>query len=207
MRCIAKLVFRISNTHRTPPPGEASDGRAGEERAPQGQLQGYVLPLGGEGGVTKVYVFSWELLDNETTLPTLQGVRLARFCVSRGSIKVAACRHTGGVPHSNTSSSCSHQSSHVYFARVMLTTARVVAGAFDVITLGHSMTHRVKDDLRALGSPGAVLAMEDARFMMCLTKEQEAEFRRRVDELAVEAGWTPLGEVADISPEHHLFRR
>ena len=54
---------------------------------------------------------------------------------------------------------------------------------------------------------GGVLAMEDARFWMCLTKEQEAEFRRRVDELAVEAGWKPLGECAGVAPEHHLFSR
>jgi dynein assembly factor 3 len=82
-------------------------------------------------------------------------------------------------------------------------------GAFDVVTLGMTMTHRVKEGggLGGVAKAEGVLAMEDARFWMCLTKEQEAEFRRRVDELAVEAGWKPLGECVGVAPEHHLFSR
>eukprot|EP00241_Pyramimonas_parkeae_P002786 CAMPEP_0114260650 /NCGR_PEP_ID=MMETSP0058-20121206/20620_1 /TAXON_ID=36894 /ORGANISM="Pyramimonas parkeae, CCMP726" /LENGTH=521 /DNA_ID=CAMNT_0001375939 /DNA_START=100 /DNA_END=1665 /DNA_ORIENTATION=+ len=80
--------------------------------------------------------------------------------------------------------------------------------AFDVVTLGNTMTHRVKDGLHLLAKPGAILAMEDARFMMNLNMDQVEEFQTRMDVLAQEWGWELLGEsIVGLTPEHHIFTR
>lgn len=70
------------------------------------------------------------------------------------------------------------------------------------------MTHRVKDGLHLLAKPGAILAMEDARFMMNLNMDQVEEFQTRMDVLAQEWGWELLGEsIVGLTPEHHIFTR
>mmetsp|Transcript_910 Transcript_910/g.1613 ORF Transcript_910/g.1613 Transcript_910/m.1613 type:complete len:524 (-) Transcript_910:325-1896(-) len=78
--------------------------------------------------------------------------------------------------------------------------------AFDVITIGCWMTHRIADGIEKLAKPRAVLAMEDGTYMLSITKEQAVTFRTRVDELAIEAGWQPLSAPLGATPKvHHLF--
>uniref|UniRef100_A0A7S0WW51 Uncharacterized protein n=1 Tax=Pyramimonas obovata TaxID=1411642 RepID=A0A7S0WW51_9CHLO len=78
-------------------------------------------------------------------------------------------------------------------------------GAFDVIGLGCWMVHRLQDGLDKLAKPNGVLAVEDARYMLSITKEQAALFDTRVDELAKENGWSRLGDLDEIPPVHHIF--
>eukprot|EP00959_Pyramimonas_sp_CCMP1952_P088427 1849806-Pyramimonas_sp.AAC.1 len=78
-------------------------------------------------------------------------------------------------------------------------------GAFDVVTLGCWMVHRLLDGLGKLAKPNGVLAVEDARYMLSITKEQAALFDTRVDELAKENGWSQLGELNEVPHAHHIF--
>ncbi|KAG7335565.1 hypothetical protein KOW79_000258 [Hemibagrus wyckioides] len=62
---------------------------------------------------------------------------------------------------------------------------------FNAIYCSASMVHHLDSSLKQTAAPGAVLTVELARYLLDLSKEQEASFATRVSEIAKEAGFVP----------------
>eukprot|EP00854_Cymbomonas_tetramitiformis_P026508 gene26508-32527_t len=69
------------------------------------------------------------------------------------------------------------------------------------------MSHRVKDGLEELATASGVLAMEDARYMFSLKKEQTEEFAHKMNLFAQDAGWCRLKQVDGLHATHHIHTR
>ncbi|KAG7274466.1 hypothetical protein CRUP_001431, partial [Coryphaenoides rupestris] len=75
---------------------------------------------------------------------------------------------------------------------------------FHSIYLSASLAHQLGSSLRQICSPGAVLVMELARFLLDLSADQERGFEEKVVDSAKAAGfdlWTP----SDPDPTHAIF--
>ncbi|XP_063077907.1 dynein axonemal assembly factor 3-like [Engraulis encrasicolus] len=74
---------------------------------------------------------------------------------------------------------------------------------FNTIYCSASMVHELKPSLKQIAAPKAVLIVELCKFLLDLSKDQENGFRERVEEISIEAGFTPTQE--HTSDVHAVF--
>ncbi|KAJ7984564.1 hypothetical protein DPEC_G00356100 [Dallia pectoralis] len=69
---------------------------------------------------------------------------------------------------------------------------------FNGIYCAASMVHHLGPTLRQIGAPKATLVVELAKYLLDLTKDQEAGFAQKVGDIAKEAGFEPSQKESDI---------
>ncbi|XP_007233006.3 dynein axonemal assembly factor 3 isoform X1 [Astyanax mexicanus] len=63
---------------------------------------------------------------------------------------------------------------------------------FNVIYCSASMVHQLDSSLKGIAAPDALLIVELAKYLLDLSKEQEAAFAVKVEQIAKEAGFIPI---------------
>ncbi|XP_051925398.1 dynein axonemal assembly factor 3-like [Hippocampus zosterae] len=76
---------------------------------------------------------------------------------------------------------------------------------YHIVHFSASCVHRLGPNIRQITTPDAVLIVELAKYILDLTKEQEAAFAERVCGLCLEAGFLPLSG-AKTDDIHALFQ-
>ncbi|XP_019739087.1 dynein assembly factor 3, axonemal [Hippocampus comes] len=76
---------------------------------------------------------------------------------------------------------------------------------YHIIHFSASCAHHLGPNIRQIATPDAVLIVELAKYILDLTKEQEAAFAERVSGLCLEAGFQPLSG-AKTDDIHALFQ-
>ncbi|XP_066538492.1 dynein axonemal assembly factor 3 [Hoplias malabaricus] len=73
-----------------------------------------------------------------------------------------------------------------------LSTKNTYSRLFNSIYCSASMVHHLDSSLKQAAAPDAVLIVELAKYLLDLTKEQEAAFEEKVGEIAKEVGFIPV---------------
>ncbi|KAK9812777.1 hypothetical protein WJX72_003474 [[Myrmecia] bisecta] len=89
-----------------------------------------------------------------------------------------------------------------------LTSRAKFAGAFEAITVGSRHIHLLDKErgLAKVAAPGAVLAVENAKYMLQLNQDQVNRFEEMIVSKATDAGWQKAKQpVAGVTAAHTLF--
>ncbi|DBA71332.1 TPA: Dynein assembly factor 3, axonemal [Trebouxia sp. C0005] len=105
---------------------------------------------------------------------------------------------------------CKHVKIHFLTGDIkkLLLSRSKYAGMFSAITVGHRHVHLIdkEHELQKVAAPGAVLAVETAKYMLQLTTQQVELFAEAVAGKAINAGWQSLSKDVLLEPDaNQLF--